>query len=89
MRITFDPHKDRANVAKHGLSLREAEQIDWSSVIRWTDRRRNYNEPRMCALGLLRGRVYCVAFVDRDDAVRVISLRKANARECKRYAEQT
>jgi uncharacterized DUF497 family protein len=32
-------------------------------------------------------RLYCVVFTDRDDVCRIISLRKANRREEKRYAE--
>jgi len=33
-------------------------------------------------------RVFCVVFTDRGDQRRIISLRKANAREVKRYASQ-
>jgi uncharacterized DUF497 family protein len=32
-------------------------------------------------------RLYCVVFVDRGDVRRIISLRKANRREEKRYAQ--
>ncbi len=41
----------------------------------------------MRALTILVDRVYFVAFVDRGDGRRVISLRKANAREVIRYAK--
>ena len=30
MRITFDPAKDAANVAKHGLSLAVGAELDWT-----------------------------------------------------------
>lgn len=39
------------------------------------------------AIGYIGLRLYYVAFVDRADGRRIISLRKANQREVKRYAE--
>lgn len=47
--------------------------------------RKDYGEPRQAALAVLVDRVYFVAFVDRADGRRVISLRKANQREFDRY----
>ena len=41
----------------------------------------------MAAIGYIGLRLYYVAFVDRADGRRIISLRKANQREVKRYAE--
>ena len=41
----------------------------------------------MCAIGYIHDRLYYVAYVNRDEACRIISLRKANLREVKRYAE--
>lgn len=49
--------------------------------------RRDYGEPRQCALALLEIRLFFVAFVDRVDERRIISLRKANNREKMRYAK--
>lgn len=44
---------------------------------------KNANAPR----GLIGNRVHFVAFVDRADTRRIISLRKANVRETRRHAE--
>jgi len=87
MDVTFDPTKDAANRAKHGLSLTLAGSLDWESALVWTDIRSDYGETRQCALALLANRVHFVAFVDRSSARRIISLRKANEREVRRYAE--
>ena len=87
MDITFDPEKDRANFAKHGVSLALALELEWETALIWEDERKDYGEPRMRALTILVDRVYFVAFVDRADGRRVISLRKANAREVIRYAK--
>ncbi len=87
MEITFDPAKDAANLAKHGVSLSAAGAFEWVSALTWPDTRCDYGEPRRVGLGYIGLRLYCVVFVDRSDDRRIISLRKANMREVKRYAE--
>ena len=47
-----------------------------------------YGEIRIIALALIKTRLFYVAFTDRGDYRRIISLRKANAREVKRYVSQ-
>ena len=85
MNITFDPAKDAANIAKHGVSLALAADLEWGSALIWPDTRRDYGEARQCALLLLGDRLFFVAFVSRADGRRVISLRKANPREVLQY----
>lgn len=87
MEITYDPAKDVSNIAKHGVSLALAAEFEWESAVVWPDVRREYGETRMAAIGYVGLRLYVVAFVDRADVRRIISLRKANLREVKRYAE--
>lgn len=91
MKVTFDPAKDAANVAKHGFSLLDAAGLEWEAALLWQDKRRDYGEPRMIGLVPLNDRLFCVVFVDRPadkpTERRIISLRKANLREVKRYAE--
>lgn len=87
MRITFDAAKDASNLAKHGVSLALAERVEWDTALVWPDARQAYGEPRCCAIGYVGLRLFFIAFVDRADGRRVISLRKANAREIDRYAE--
>lgn len=87
MRIEFDVLKDRANNNKHGLSLEFATELDWENSLVWIDERREYGESRMIALAPSTGTLYYVAFVDRDDIRRVISLRRANRREVKHYVQ--
>ena len=86
MRIEFDPAKDAVNQAKHGLSLALAADLEWGSALVWTDGRKEYGETRQSALAPIGQRLYFVAFVDRGDARRAISLRKANIREVTHYA---
>jgi uncharacterized DUF497 family protein len=88
MLIEFDITKDETNQEKHGISLAAAGSIDWETALIRPDTRKNYAENRFQAFGLLDGRLYFVAFTVRGDAIRIISMRKANKREEKRY-EQT
>lgn len=87
MHIQFDSVKDAINLAKHGVSLALAADMEWDSAVVWPDSRRVYGEPRQCGIGYIGMRLFFVAFVDRADGRRIISLRKANSREVRRYAE--
>lgn len=87
MEITFDPAKDAANLAKHGLSLEWASDLDWETAVIKRDDRRNYGEVRYVAVGYIGDRLYFTAYVERDGGHRIISLRKANPREIRTYAQ--
>lgn len=84
MVLSYDPEKDKANLAKHGISLARAE--DLQNPIGIEDTRRNYGEPRYRAFGFIDGVPYCLAYTIRNGDVRAISLRRARAKEMKRYA---
>lgn len=89
MDYDFDPKKDKSNLAKHGISLAEAENFDWETAIVREDTRRRYAEPRFTAAGLIEERLHVMVFCFRAGNVRVISLRKANSREVKQYAKNS
>ena len=87
MRIEFDPAKDAANKAKHGVSLALAGELDWDAALVWVDDRFEYAELRMIALAPKTEILYYVAFLERGEVRRVISLRRANRREVKHYVQ--
>jgi uncharacterized DUF497 family protein len=87
VRIEFDPDKDAANRAQHGVSLALARELDWDSALVWLDDRFQYDEVRMIALAPKTNTLYYVAFVDRGNRRRVISLRRATRREVQHYVE--
>lgn len=87
MRIEFDPEKDSGNQAKHGVSLALAAGLDWDAALVWVDDRFDYAELRMIALAPKSDTLYYVAFVDRGEVRRIISLRRANRREVKHYVK--
>jgi uncharacterized protein len=87
VRIEFDPAKDAANQAKHGVSLAFASELNWDVALVWVDDRFEYGEMRMIALAPETETLYYVAFVERGTAFRIISLRRANRREVKHYVK--
>lgn len=89
MKIEFDPSKDKQNLAKHGLSLKFAEQLAWDEAYVWIDPRYMYDELRMIGLIPEGNTLYYVAFVDRENSRRIISLRLAERREVKKYVENS
>jgi len=87
MRFEFNPDKDAANLAKHGVSLALARELDWEAALVWLDDRFEYGELRIIALAPRSRVLYYVAFVNRGEVRRIISLRRANRREVRRYVQ--
>ncbi len=83
----WDEGKRRANLKDRGVDFAAAARFDWDTAVIEADRRRDYGEPRFIARGLIDGRLYVLVYTRRGEATRVISLRKANAREVKRYVK--
>lgn len=47
MKIEFDPGKDAANIARHGVSLVLAESLEWDLLVAAEDDREVYGELRL------------------------------------------
>ena len=75
--FTCDEKKRKLNLAKHGIDFRDAEAIFDGPLVTVEDSREHYGEPRYVALGLLEDIVVSVVYAERNDQVRVISIRKA------------
>ena len=86
MRYDHDPKKLAANVANHQVWFHEADGFEWWTASIEVDSRKRYGETRFVATGLIGTRLYVLVYTLRETAVRIISLRKANSREVKRYA---
>jgi len=89
MEVGFDPAKSERNIRERGLSFELAGEFDFETALYQTDIRRDYGEERMRALGRLSGRVHALVFVETPEGIRVISFRKANAREVRIYEQET
>ena len=81
----WDPNKSESNIDKHGIDFVAVTRFEWdTAVVRPSDRR---GEKRYVAYGYLDDRLHSLAFVMRGDRIRIISLRKADDREERYYAE--
>ena len=85
MKITFDPAKSASNEVVRGLPFALAEHFDWSTAAIVEDTRADYGERRFQAVGFLDEHLCMLVFTPRNEAVHVISLRRANHRERTRY----
>lgn len=85
MEIDFDPAKDAANIAKHGVSLTLALALFTGRYRQAVDDRHEYGEVRIKAKGHVAGRLVVCVYTWRNGRRRIISLRKANRREQDAY----
>lgn len=83
MRITYDPVK-RA-LRERGLDFEWAPEVFSGLTLEAEDTRRDYGERRVLCVGHLEGRMVMIAYTTRGSARHVISMRKCNAREIRRY----
>ena len=88
MSITYDPNKNRHNIKYRGLDFDQVSDLDWDNAWIYEDKRNDYGEARYVAYGMLEERLCFVCFTETEQGIRVISFRKANSREVKRYEQQ-
>lgn len=84
MRIEFDPDKDAANIAKHGLSLADYQGFDSTPTV-VADTRVDYGEIRFVALGRIDGVPHAIVYTRREDSIRLIGFRRAHEKELRRH----
>ena len=80
MKLEWDEAKNRANIRKHGFDFAEAEEMFRGLFLVRPDTDEDYGEERWIGMGMIRGRV-CLCGLHRmrpEDAIRIISLRKAD-----------
>ncbi|HET8995736.1 MAG TPA: BrnT family toxin [Acetobacteraceae bacterium] len=81
----WDEAKRRANVAQHGVDFIDAALIFRNPVLEAEDRRGDYGEQRLRALGHVGGDFFMVVFTWRGNNRRIISAWKVDAYGKKRY----
>lgn len=86
MNIEFDPAKDAANLAKHGIALSEAVEFDFTDAVVAVDDRFDYGEIRYRAFAYANSQGHCLVFAAIDSTtIRAISYRRARQKEMQRY----
>ena len=86
MNFEWDKDKSEACFEDRGFDFTYAAQAFFDPH-RWVraDLRFDYGEPRFMLLGQVKGRLFSLIYTPRSHAIRIISARKANAREVKLY----
>ena len=88
MLFEWDNHKAAQNIAKHGVPFEFAVRVFLDPYrLNSEDVRRDYSEERWLTLGKIETRLFAVAYTPRGTVIRLISARKANEREQRRYDE--
>ena len=88
MLFEWGVRKAARNVVKHGVPFEYAARV-FLDPYRLTskDTRRDYAEERWLVLGKIEKRIFAVAYTPRGPVIRLISARKANEREQRKYDE--
>lgn len=86
MEISFDERKRADTLTHRGLDFADALQVFAGRHLTLRDDRQDYGEPRFQSVGWLKGRMVMVVWTPRVEARHVISMRKCNDREQRRYA---
>jgi uncharacterized DUF497 family protein len=86
---SFDFIKSERNRLLRGIDFVIVENFEWDSALILQDLRQDYLEDRFQALGFISEHLHMLVFTPRERRIHVISLRRANQRERKRYAAQT
>ena len=91
MRFEWDENKRLSNLAKHGLNFAEVGPLFEADghLLAAEDLRGAYGESRFIGFRRLKSEVVAVCFTMRSQVIRVISLRKANSREKKKYEQKS
>jgi uncharacterized DUF497 family protein len=85
MAFEWDEDKRQASLVKHGVDFVDMFPLFDGPFTEDVDDRRDYGETRINCTGEVKGRVFVVTYTWRGATRRIISARKANAREQRKY----
>ena len=86
--LSYNQAKNESNILLRGLDFNLVKDFNWFLATIFEDTRKNYGENRFVVIGSIDERIYVVIFTPRGNKIHVISLRKANKREVKKYEEK-
>ena len=85
VQLEWDETKRQTNLRKRRLDFADAEIIFSGATFTFEDDRFEYGEDRYITLGLLNGHVVIIAHTQRNELIRIISMRKATKYEQRLY----
>jgi uncharacterized DUF497 family protein len=87
MELEWDEEKRLKALRERGIDFADAYRFDLASSVTRVDDRVDYGETRFVSYGDLDGRLHVMCWTKRGERMRIISLRKANEREQKAFAQ--
>lgn len=84
MIFEYDPHKSELNKIKHGIDFEEAQAL-WNDEYLLKISARSTDEPRFLAIGRIGQKYWSAIFTTRNQAIRLISVRRAREEEITLY----
>ena len=81
MRFTWHEPKRQWTLQSRSLDFADAERVFAGATFTFEDDREDYGEQRWVTLGLLQNAVVVIVHTETEDAIRIISMRKANENE--------
>ena len=85
MEIEFDTAKRDAILSERGIDMSRAQEVFTGPTWTLADDRGDYDEPRFMTYGYLDQRMVFLAWTYRGSRRRIITMRKANEREQRRF----
>ena len=88
MEFEWDERKAAENLQKHGIDFLDAIPIFLDPYrLEGEDERKEYGELRLKTIGMVAGRLLVVVYTLRQERIRMISARKAERYERRKYHE--
>ena len=88
MQFEWDDEKEKINIRKHGIDFTMATRVfEDENRLELYDEAHSDIEDRYITIGIIDGTAYIIAVVytEREEAIRLISARKATERERRKY----
>lgn len=85
MELEWDEAKRRWTLENRNLDFADVARVDPASIVTSADTRHDYGEQRFSSFGYLDDSLVNFVWTPRGDRIRIISMRRANDRERKKY----
>jgi uncharacterized DUF497 family protein len=87
--FVWDNDKAAANWRDHAVTFEMARQVFRDPfAVEWEDPAQDQSEERYSVIGMVEGRLLFVGYTMRDDKIRIITARKAEPYERRKYHEE-
>ena len=87
MKFEWDENKSISNEGKHGIDFKSATEL-WNDIDRVEIQTSFTDEIRHILIGKIKSKVWVVVFTTRNDAIRIISVRRARKKEQTLYEQE-